>query len=83
MDTTVTTLTIKNVPDELYRLLKETAGKHRRSINSEALLRLELALRYTEVNEEELMQRIRSLRADFPVRLTEKERRAAVADGRA
>lgn len=35
------TLNIKNVPDELYRRLKERAREHRRSINREAIVCLE------------------------------------------
>jgi len=38
------TLTIKNVPDDLYKELKQSAGRHRRSINSEALICLERSL---------------------------------------
>ncbi len=31
------TLTLKNVPDDLYRRLKEQAAAHRRSLNQEAI----------------------------------------------
>lgn len=37
------TLTLKNIPDELHALLKESAEKNRRSLNSEILIRLESA----------------------------------------
>ena len=37
------TLTLKNIPDELHALLKESAEKNRRSLNSEILVRLESA----------------------------------------
>lgn len=76
------TLTIKNVPDELYRLLKESARRQRRSINSEALLRLELALRSVREDEEALLDRIRDLRGRFRGFLTEDDRKAAIAEGR-
>ena len=39
----MTTLTLKNIPDELHALLKESAEKNRRSLNSEILVRLESA----------------------------------------
>jgi hypothetical protein len=39
----MTTLTLKNIPDELHALLKECAEKNRRSLNSEILVRLESA----------------------------------------
>ena len=38
------TLTLKNIPDELHALLKESAERNRRSLNSEILIRLESAL---------------------------------------
>jgi plasmid stability protein len=76
------TLTIKNVPDELYQLLKETAHRQRRSINREALLRLELALRSVQGEEEALMERIRRMRGRFPDFLTEDDRKAAMTEGR-
>ena len=31
------TLTLKNVPDDLYKRLKEQAAAHRRSLNQEAI----------------------------------------------
>lgn len=37
------TLTLKNIPDELHALLKESAERNRRSLNSEILTRLESA----------------------------------------
>lgn len=37
------TLTLKNIPEELHALLKASAEKNRRSLNSEILIRLESA----------------------------------------
>jgi len=37
-------LTIKNMPDEVYRRLKESARLNRRSLNSEAIVLLERSL---------------------------------------
>lgn len=76
------TLTIKNMPDELYRLLKESARRQRRSINSEAILWLELALRGVREGEDDLLERIRDLRGRFRGYLTEDDRKAAIAEGR-
>lgn len=77
------TLTIKNVPDELYEQLKYCARAHRRSINSETIVCLERALNHVQHDEEALMERIRRLRAEFPAHLTEEQRRRAVNEGRA
>ncbi len=38
------TITLKNIPEELYRRLKESAADHRRSLNSEIIVRLEQAV---------------------------------------
>ena len=35
------TLTLKNIPDTLHAVLKESAERNRRSLNSEILIRLE------------------------------------------
>jgi len=39
------TVTLKNIPDELYERLKATAQAHRRSINSELIHCLETVLK--------------------------------------
>ena len=39
-----TTLTLKNIPDEIYQRLKASAVTHRRSLNSEAIVCLETVL---------------------------------------
>jgi len=38
------TVTLKNVPEDLVRMLKEEAKQNRRSLNQEALVRLEASL---------------------------------------
>jgi plasmid stability protein len=38
------TLVLRNVPDDLYQRLKETAAEHRRSMTQEAIVSLRLAL---------------------------------------
>ncbi len=37
-------LVLRNVPDDLYEQLKETAVHHRRSMTQEAIVSLQLAL---------------------------------------
>ena len=56
------TLTIKNLPDDLYRQLKTRAAANRRSLNSEILTCLEQALTLEHVDPEEA--RARLARAD-------------------
>lgn len=56
------TITLKNIPDDLYARLKRQAQAHRRSINSELIHCLEEVLRPRKVSPEERLERIRSLR---------------------
>jgi antitoxin FitA len=68
-----TTLTLKNIPDEVYKRLKASAVLHRRSLNSEAIVCLEAALVPCKVNPSERIARARELRAEldadrFPAR---------------
>jgi plasmid stability protein len=68
-----TTLTLKNIPDELYERLKVAAQMHRRSLNSEAIVCLETVLTPTRIAPSERLARARQLRAGlgkttFPAR---------------
>ena len=57
-----TTLTLKNIPDELYDRLKASAEAHRRSLNSEVLVCLETVLLPQRVSASDRVARARSLR---------------------
>jgi antitoxin FitA len=61
-----TTLTLKNIPDPLYERLKASAEKHRRSLNSEAIVCLESVLLPTKTTPKERLARARSLRDSLP-----------------
>jgi len=56
------TITLKNIPPELYEQLKETAAAHRRSINREVIACLEQVVRAQRVDPEALIARARQLR---------------------
>jgi len=58
-----TTLTLKNIPDEVYQRLKAAAEAHRRSLNSEAIVCLESVLIPGRVTVGERLSRARELRA--------------------
>lgn len=58
-----TTLTLKNIPDAVYERLKASAASHRRSLNSEAIVCLELVLVPQQVPPGERLARARALRA--------------------
>ena len=57
-----TTLTLKNIPDEVYDRLKLSAETHRRSMNSEAIVCLEAVLLPARPTPTEWLARARELR---------------------
>ncbi|NOZ53767.1 MAG: Arc family DNA-binding protein [Gammaproteobacteria bacterium] len=76
-------LTIKNIPDDLYSRLKEAAQVHHRSMNSEILYCIERTLVPHKVNISEQIFEARKLRAktaEHP--LADDELNAAKNEGR-
>ena len=61
-----TTITLKNIPDDVYDRLRLSAEAHRRSMNSEAIVCLEAVLLPTRVTPAERLARARELRAALP-----------------
>ena len=61
-----TTLTLKNIPDEVYKRLKGSAEAHRRSLNSEAIVCLESVLLPGRIPPAERLARARALRDALP-----------------
>jgi plasmid stability protein len=61
-----TTLTLKNIPDNVYERLKHSAEVNRRSLNSEAIVRLEAALLPARLTPAERLARARELRGALP-----------------
>lgn len=55
-------LTVKNIPDDLYEQLKQAAKYHHRSLNSELINCLEKALLPTRITPEERLSAARALR---------------------
>ena len=60
------TLTLKNIPDEVYQRLRASAEAHRRSLNSEAIVCLETVLLPGRMGPAERLARARALRAALP-----------------
>ncbi len=63
-----TTLTLKNIPDELHERLKRSAELHRRSLNGEAIVCLESVLLSGRMAPAERLERARSLREELEPR---------------
>ena len=77
------TMTLKNIPDELYALLKQSAERHRRSINSEAIVCLERALTPRRIEPEAMLERARAVRERLrDVYVTDADLRDARSAGR-
>lgn len=77
------TVTVKNIPDELYKRLKSVAEINRRSINSEIIVCIEKAVASRRISLDEVLEnarRLRRLTAELPI--TEEEFHQAKSDGR-
>lgn len=78
-----TTLTLKNIPDAVYERLKAAVEKHRRSMNSKAIVCLEAVLVLTTVTPGERLAGAREMRsALFPKTFTAHEIDALKREGR-
>jgi plasmid stability protein len=76
-------LTIKNIPEDVYTRLKEAAASNRRSINSEVITIIDEALRSTQITPEEWIpgaRKIRELTAKYVI--TDEEFNQAKRAGR-
>ena len=56
------TITVKNIPVEIYQRLKQRAETNRRSLNSEIIACIELAVISQPLDPQAFIQRARSLR---------------------
>ena len=79
----MTTITLKNIPDDLYERLKLQARAHRRSVNSELIHCLETVLRPKRVTAQERLARIRAIRPRIdPQAVGAQDILKAIDDGR-
>ncbi|MCF8007822.1 MAG: Arc family DNA-binding protein [Methylovulum sp.] len=77
------TLTLKNIPDNIYNQLKEAAKLHHRSLNSEILYCVERTSNPHKVNITEHLALAKQLRAKtVHYLLTDEEIDKAKSDGR-
>ena len=77
------TLTLKNIPDNLYNQLKEAARLHRRSINSEIIYCVERTISPHEINVAEHLAMAKQLRAKTAnCLLTDEDINKAKSEGR-
>ena len=66
------TITVKDIPDELYETLKKKAAAHHRSINREIIYYIEQGVRQREIHVEQVLETARRIRAEIgPVPFSE------------
>jgi len=63
----VPSLTIKQLPQEVYQRLKQSAESSRRSLNSEVIHRLEQAVGVRPADADDLLARARAVRERSPL----------------
>ncbi len=77
------TLTIKGLPEALYRRLKQQAAAHRRSLNGEIIVCLERAVGASRADPQSWLAQARDFRERIRVRaLSDRQLRAARQAGR-
>jgi plasmid stability protein len=77
------TITVKNIPDDLYNLLKQQAEANRRSINREIIACIEGSVRSRRIDPEQILanaHRIREITSHY--RITDAEISEAKNAGR-
>ena len=76
-------ITLKNIPLDIYERLKEAARMHHRSLNSEVISCLEATLKPRRLSPEERLERLRRLRpAVSPEMVSPEDIRQAIDEGR-
>jgi plasmid stability protein len=76
-------ITVKNIPDNLYSQLKQSAKVHHRSINSELIVCLEKVLIPQKISKDILLSSARSIRDRLnKLKVTEEELNNAKNAGR-
>ena len=76
-------ITVKNIPQELYENLKQSAGANHRSINGEIIACIERAVRGPKRDVEEILAHARRLREKWKgPPITDEELTAAKRAGR-
>ncbi len=76
-------VTIKNIPEGIYKKLKARAKSNHRSINGEIMSVLHRDLEEDTINVEEFLERARKIREKINITFTDEEITAAKNEGRA
>ncbi len=76
------TITLKNIPEELLKKLKELAKDNNRSLNSEIIYILKIIYESGQLSKEEIMEKAHKIRASIHIRLPDSDIGRAKSDGR-
>lgn len=76
------TITIKNVPEDVYTLLKKQAKNNRRSINNEVITLIERAVRSYRIDPDEFIAEARAIRESIEYVITDEELEQMINEGR-
>jgi plasmid stability protein len=66
-------ITLKNIPDKAYELLKERAKRNQRSINSEIIMAIKIHMHLEKPNPDEILAKAREFRSKIKVKLSPEE----------
>jgi antitoxin FitA len=66
-------ITVRDIPDPLYRRLQLTAEENHRSLNKEIIARLEQSFRKRDISVEDELREVRALRASIGTRWSSDE----------
>jgi plasmid stability protein len=77
-------ITLKNIPDKTYTLLKDRAKRNQRSINSEIIIAIRNHVQAEKPSPEEILAKAREFRSKIKVNfsLTPEEIKNAINEGR-
>lgn len=77
-----TNITIRDIPDEVYKKLKEQAKLHQRSINSEVIFYLNKMVRSHRPDPDQVIAQAKKLKQQAKGSLSIQEIRGAIDQGR-
>ncbi len=75
-------ITVKNIPEEIYDKVREQAKAHHRSINSEIIACLEQIVKPQQISSDDILQEARRLRKKAKGSLSSEEIESAINQGR-
>lgn len=76
------TITLKNIPDNLYKKIRLRAKQSHRSINSEIIRNLEKSVMSSKADSERILESARKIKASIKNVLSEKEITELKGNGR-